>query len=91
MIKDPVGPLTIINTDEEIELSKRFRMPVICSSACPSCKKVVTLDMSEVSYLSYPRTNRPEIITMFHECDNDIITEWNYEVVVKVTLEVITR
>lgn len=91
MIKDPIGPLTIIDTDEEIELSKRFRMPVICSSACPSCKKVVTLDMSESSYLSYPRTNRPETITISHECTASDLTEWKYEVVVKVTLEVVTR
>jgi hypothetical protein len=82
----PVGPLTIRALDAEVEMDKRTHLPVEISSTCPGCGVQVVQDMTD-RYLSYPIINKPKKCNFYHECADGKDTEWEHQVVVRVTLE----
>ena len=84
----PVGPLNILLRDEELELSKRFYVPVEVTSTCPGCGSNIVKDLTK-EYLSYPHTNRVTKLYFTHEdCGEEgEDTEWSHDVVVRISLE----
>ncbi len=91
-MKKPVSPLTITPRATSVELDKRTHLPFTVSSTCPGCGQVVVRDYSDDHYLSYPRTGKPTKLSFYHEGeDGECQTEWQYSVVVKLTMEVVEK
>lgn len=83
----PVSKLSVVNTRAPIELEKRTALPVVLSSQCPHCGTEVSYDMADGEhYMSYPRVNRPNTFTFWHECPDGEDTEWQYQIVVHMTV-----
>lgn len=73
-------------TITEIQMAKRFYLPVIISEKCPACGHEVKVDFSVDSYLSYPSPNEPFQYDFYcDECGHEWKSE--EEIVLKITLE----
>jgi hypothetical protein len=83
----PVSKLSIVNTLAPIELEKRTFIPVVLSSKCPHCGTDVSNDLADgETYLSYPKVNRPITFTFWHECPDGEDTEWQYNIIIRMTV-----